>query len=190
MPRHRRGDRHAGIHQRQRCAADRGHGTGSVRFQNVADHAQRVGERLLVGNHGRERALGQRAVADFAAARAAHEADFADAERREVVVQHEALGGFAGLQQLDALLVVLGAQRDRHQRLRFAAREQRRAVRARQHAGFDGDLAGSRRTRGHPDGGGSSASRRGRCAPSARRTASWRLRRCCSSGSGFEHASS
>ena len=40
-----------------------------------------------------------------------------------------------------ALLVVLGAQRDGHQRLRFAAREQRRTVRARQHADFDGDLA-------------------------------------------------
>ena len=83
----------------------------------------------------------KRAVADFAPARAAHEADFADAERREVVVQHEALGGLAGLQQLDALLVVLGAERDRDQRLRFAAREQRRTVGARQHADFDGDLA-------------------------------------------------
>ncbi len=54
-------------------------------------------------------------------------------------MQHEALGGFARLQQLDALLVVLGAQRHRDQRLRFAAREERRSVRARQHAGFDGD---------------------------------------------------
>ena len=79
-------------------------------------------------------ALGQCAVADFAAARAAHEADFADAERREVVVQHEALGGLARLQQFDALLVVLGAERGGDQRLRFAAREERRAVGARQHA--------------------------------------------------------
>ena len=55
-------------------------------------------------------------------------------------MQHEALGsGFAGLEQLDALLVVLGAQRDGHQRLGLAAGEQRRAVRARQDAGFDGD---------------------------------------------------
>ena len=80
-------------------------------------------------------------MADFAPARTAHEADFAHAERREIVVQHEALGDFARLQQLDALLVVLGAQRDRHQRLRFAAREQGRTVGARQNAGFDGDLA-------------------------------------------------
>ena len=50
-------------------------------------------------------------MADFAAARAAHEADFADAERREVVVQHEALADVSPFQQFDALLVVLGAER-------------------------------------------------------------------------------
>ena len=99
--------------------------------------------------------------------------DFADAERREIVVQHEALGGFRGIQQLDALLVVLGAERRGDQRLRFAAREQRRSVRARQHADFALDLAdlvelAAIRTAARP-----SASRRGRCVPSARRTASW-----------------
>ena len=80
-------------------------------------------------------------MADFAAAGAAHEADFADAERREVVVQHEALGGLARLEQFDALLVVLGAEGDRDQRLRFAAGEEGRTVGARQNAGFDGDVA-------------------------------------------------
>ena len=97
----------------------------AVGFQNVADHAHGVGELVLAGDQRGQRALGQGAVADFAAAGAAHEADFADAERREVVVQHEALAGLARLQQFDALLVVLGAERDRHQRLRFAAGEQR-----------------------------------------------------------------
>ena len=75
-------------------------------------------------------------MSDFAAARAAHEPYFADAEGREIVVQHEALGGLAGIQHLDALLVFLGAERDGDQGLRFAAREQRRAVRAGQHADF------------------------------------------------------
>ena len=134
-------DRHARVHQGERRAADRGHGARTVRFQNVADDAHGVGERFVVGNDGGESALGQSSVADFAAARAAHEAHFADAERREVVVQHEALGGFRGIQQLDALLVVLGAERGGDQRLRFAAGEQRRAVGARQHADFDVDLA-------------------------------------------------
>ena len=138
---HGRGHRHAGIHQRQGRAADRRHGTGTVGFQNVADHAQGVGETGFVGHERQQGALRQSAVADFAPARAAHEADFAHAERREIVVQHEALEGFARLQQLDALLVVLGAERDRNQRLRFAAREQGRTVGARQNARFDPDLA-------------------------------------------------
>ena len=42
--RDRIGHRYARIHQRQRCAAHGGHGAGTVRFQNVAHHAQRVGE--------------------------------------------------------------------------------------------------------------------------------------------------
>ena len=54
----------------------------------------------------------------------------------EIVVQHEALRGFRRIQQFDALLVVLRAERRRHQRLRFAAREQRGTVRARQHPHF------------------------------------------------------
>ena len=101
-----------------------------------------VGELRFVRKHADDGTLGERAVADFAASGATHEADFADAERRKVVVQHEALGGrFAGLQQLDALLVVLGAEGDGDQRLRLAAREQGRAVGAGQQAGFDRDGA-------------------------------------------------
>ena len=56
-------------------------------------------------------------------------------------MQHEALGGFGEIEHLDALLVVLGAERNGDQRLRLAAREQRRAVRARQHAHFAIDIA-------------------------------------------------
>ena len=40
---------------------------------------------------------------------------------------------------VDALLVVRGAERDGHQRLRLAAGEERRAVGPRQHAGLDRD---------------------------------------------------
>ncbi len=56
-------------------------------------------------------------------------------------MQHEALGGFGEIEHLDALLVVLGAERDGDQSLRLAAREQRRAVRAGQHAHFAIDIA-------------------------------------------------
>jgi hypothetical protein len=68
---------------------------------------------------------------------AGHASGFAHAERREVVVQHEA--PLLALVALQPLAVVHGAQRRRHQRLRLAARKQRRSVRARQHAGLDRD---------------------------------------------------
>ena len=88
-----------------------------------------------------QRALGQRAVADFAAAGAAQELHFADGERREVVMQHEALERFVLEEQVEALHVFLGAQGQRGEGLRFAAGEERRAVHARQQADFAGDLA-------------------------------------------------
>ena len=91
--------------------------------------------------NGGNGAFGQSAVADFATARSAHEADFAHAERREVVVQHEALERFAGFEQFDALLVVFRAKRDGDQRLRFAAGEERGAMGARQDARFAPDVA-------------------------------------------------
>ena len=64
----------------------------------------------------------------------------ADRERREVVVQHEALVELAG-DVLDLLLVVGGAERAGDQRLRLAAREHDRAVDAGQHAGLGPDRA-------------------------------------------------
>ena len=134
-------DRHTGVHQREAGAANRGHGTGTIRFQNVADDAKRVGELFLIRNDRRNRAFRQRTVTDFTTARAAHETDFTDAERREIVVQHEALEVFASFEQLNALFVVLSAERDRDQRLGFAAREERRTMGAGQHAGFAPDVA-------------------------------------------------
>jgi hypothetical protein len=56
-------------------------------------------------------------------------------------VQHEALERFAGLQQFDALFVVLGAQRGGNQRLRFAAGKDSRSVGTRQRADFAPDRA-------------------------------------------------
>src|SRR5207248_490588 len=64
--------------------------------------------------------------------------DFADREGREVVVEHEALPGFA-LEALDLLRIVVRAQCARDERLRFATREHGRAVCPRQDAGFDRD---------------------------------------------------
>jgi len=53
-------------------------------FENVADVAHRVGEALIVGDNRRQRPLRQRAVADLATSRAAHEPNFTHAERGEL----------------------------------------------------------------------------------------------------------
>ena len=76
---------------------------------------------------------------------------FSDGERREVVVQHEALLGFA-FEGFEALLVVVGAEGGGDQRLGFAAGEERRTVGAGQNADFDRDRRGSGRRRGRRDG--------------------------------------
>ena len=55
-------------------------------------------------------------------------------------MQHERLFALAG-QGVDDLRIAARAERRRDERLRLAAREQRRAVGAGQHAGLHGDLA-------------------------------------------------
>src|SRR5919198_667693 len=73
-----------------------------------------------------------------ASMRASEAPQFADRERREVVVQHEMAIRLA-LQRLDLLLVGFRAERGRHKRLRLAAGEESRAVGARQVADLDRD---------------------------------------------------
>src|SRR5207248_8088918 len=75
-----------------------------------------------------ERPLRERAVADVAALRAAHEARLPDRVRREVVVVHVAAIGLER-QVVDPLALLGGAEGERRQDLRLAAREQAGAVR-------------------------------------------------------------
>ena len=140
-------DRHAGVHQRQRAAADGRHRRGAVGLEDVRHDAHGVREGVFGRQHRRERAARQVAVADVAARGAAHELRLAHRERREVVVEQERVLDLA-LVLLDDLRVVGGAERRRDERLRLAAREERRAVRAGQQADLAGDRDGSRRTRG------------------------------------------
>src|SRR5262249_13161398 len=88
------------------------HGIGEVRFGREQIH---------------ERALSQSTVADFAASGPAQEFHFADAERREVVVQHETLELILLEEQIEALHVFLSAQRESRERLCFASGEERGA---------------------------------------------------------------
>ncbi len=133
-------ERNSGIEERQACAADRGHRRRAVGLKNVGDDPHRVGRLVDAGQNSRDGTLSQCAVAHFAAANAGHAAGFADAERREVVMQHEVLALLAFI-AFQALTVVSRAQGSGDQSLRFAARKQCRTVRAGQNARLDADGA-------------------------------------------------
>ena len=107
---------------------------------DLGDDADRVGKFRVRRQHRMNSAPGELAVADFTPSRSAEPAGFADREGREVVVQQESLL-VGSLQRVDELLVFTCAERRHHQRLRFTAGEQRRAVGARQHADFADDRA-------------------------------------------------
>ncbi|OQA29202.1 MAG: hypothetical protein BWY59_00481 [Verrucomicrobia bacterium ADurb.Bin345] len=138
--RHRRLDRHARVHQRQRAAAGAGHRAGAVGFKHFRDEAQGVGEFLYARQDRQQRALSERAVADFAPAGAAHRAHLADAVGREVIVVHIPLLLF-GRNGIEDLAFAHAAQGEDGERLRLPAREEAAAVHARQDAHFDGDRA-------------------------------------------------
>src|SRR6185369_3887392 len=78
------------------------------------------------------------AVTDFAATGRTDTAGIADGEGREVVVQQERLF-VRSLQGVDELLVFGSTERRDDQRLGLTAREQRRAMGARQNANFRHD---------------------------------------------------
>ncbi len=137
---YRRLQRYACIHQRKRRAANRGHRGRSVRLQDVGDHAHRVRPVFFVGSIA-EIARSASAPCPISRRPAPRKnCNFAHREWREIVMQHEALLGFA-FEDFEALHVVAGAQGRRHQSLGFAASEDRGSVRARQHADFDPDVA-------------------------------------------------
>src|SRR4051812_32626299 len=76
---------------------------------------------------------------NLATPRTAHKAHFTHAEWRKVVVEHKALRGLSRIEQFNPLLIILGAQRRRHQGLRFTASKDCRAVSARQHSHLASD---------------------------------------------------
>jgi hypothetical protein len=126
-------DRHAGVHQRERRAADRGHRGRAVGGEHVGDDAKGVGELLLGGHHREQRALGEQAVADLAALGSAHEARLAGGEGREVVVVDVALG-VVDADRVEQLVHPRHAEGGHREHLGVAALEQARPVRRRQQA--------------------------------------------------------
>ena len=124
---HRTYQGHARVHQRQRRAAHRRLRTRPVGLRDVRHHADCVGKRLGIGQHRSQRPLGQGAVSDLAPSGPSDHLRFVDGPRREIVVQHEGLVVVVH-QAVHLLLVRAGPQRHRHDRLRLAAREERRPV--------------------------------------------------------------
>ena len=100
--------------------------------------------------HRHERALGQVAVTDLAAARAAHRARLADRVRREVVVVHVALVGDRH-DPVEALFVADRAEGCGGEHLRLPAREHAGSVDARHVVPLSTRSAGSRRACGRRD---------------------------------------
>ncbi len=73
-------------------------------------------------------------MADFATSGGTETADFARTVGREVVVQHEPLGGLAARHRVELLRILLRAERHRRKGLGLAARKDRAAVQTRQNA--------------------------------------------------------
>src|SRR5690606_599124 len=82
--------------------------------------------------------LRQRPVSDLTPCGTTHRLDFPRAERREVVVQHEALPGFT-CQAINFLLIRGGTQGAGNNSLSLSALKQCRTMCSRQHAGFAHD---------------------------------------------------
>ena len=137
--------RHTGVEQRHRRRADRAHRRRAVGAQRLGHLPDRVRELLARRQHGQERPLGQRAVADLAALRRADPAGLTGRVRREVVVVQVALAGLRA-ELVDLLLHAQHVQRGDTHDLGLAALEQRRAVRPRD----DLDLGRQRPDVGEP----------------------------------------
>ncbi len=137
-------DRHARVHKAERATAHRRHRRRAVRLRNVAGDADGVGKFFLRRQHCVQRAPGELAVADIAAARRAKAANLAHRIGWEVIVQHEMLIA-EPCQPIDHLLGILGAQRRGRDGLRLAAGEQRRTMRAGQEMDLGFDRADLRR---------------------------------------------
>ena len=132
--------RDAGVHERQRRAADGGHRRRAVGLQDVRHDADRVGELLGRRDHRDQRALGERPVTDVAALRAAEATCLAHREGREVVVVEVELLRLEP-EGVQPHLLLQRAEGGDAERLRLATREERGAVRARCVGHLDVDRA-------------------------------------------------
>ena len=124
----RRRHRHTSVHQREAGTAHRRHRARSVRFRHFRNHPHDIREVVHVRHDRLNGPLRQPSMPYLAATRSKHPPSLADAERREVVVQHEGLAALA-LDSVDDLGISGRAEGSGDDGLGFAAREQGGAVR-------------------------------------------------------------
>ena len=136
-----RGERNAGGEESEDTCAGGGHGGGAIGFHDFTADADGVGEFLLGGEDREDRLLGEGPVTDFATILAAEAPGFADRERREVVVEEEALAVFATGVVVEFLGFVERSEGCEGDRLGFAAGEEGGAVDAREDVDFRGERA-------------------------------------------------
>ena len=129
-------ERDASIEEGHDACANGGHGGGAVRFHDFRGDADGVGEDGFVWDDGLDGALGEGAVADFAAVDASHASAFADGEWREVVVEDEAFFVFTACVVVEMLFFVSGGEGGDGEGLGFATGENGGAVDAREGADF------------------------------------------------------
>ena len=99
---HRRGNRHAGVHQRERSAAHAGHGCRPIGTDDVGNDPNGVGKFVLRGKYRRERSSGKRAVTDFSPSGKPEPSGLSRREGWEIVMVYEIAFRF-GTQRVDAL---------------------------------------------------------------------------------------
>ena len=131
-------DRHACVHHGEASTANRRHRRRAVRFCNVAGQTDCVRELVLGWQHGVQRTPCKLTMAHFAATGRTETANFTNAVRWEVVMQHEVFI-MQTAKTVDHLLCVLGAQGAGCDGLRFAACEQGRTMCAWQEMRFRND---------------------------------------------------
>ena len=112
------------------------HRGGAIRFHDLAADADRVRKFAFRRNNRFNRPFSQRPMPNLASACTAESSRFSNAERRKIVMEDKALRLISACIAVDHLSLLGRGKRRECDCLRFAAREKRRTMRARQEPNF------------------------------------------------------
>ena len=135
---HRATERNTCIHERKHASADTGHRCGSIGFHHFAHDTNSVREILLTWHDWLDRALGKGTMSDLAAVLSTETTSLTHAERREVVVEHEALCVWASSVGVNHLRFVGRSESRDAECLSLTTSKERGAMRAREKTSLAG----------------------------------------------------